>query len=275
MRAQPRGDTQRGAPFSQLGRSFRLNPTQAAQVAVEKAPTLTSPLSPGARRRSVEEASARAAIGLRLRLPPEDVDDAELTPSRSASEIPVAMPSSPLTISRFHSDVATSPRGVGGGGTSPMPSPLISGVMRGISFVSRDKGARSRDAAAGAPGAPRLCSPTPRATLPPFPSPLALFTAGRTPEHILSRASAGFFSPRPPPVGARKEAGAEAGQWELLWAQDVMYDKWREEEPQTVQALEKLTAAVVRDAKTKVHPDFVRLSLQVAGSSPPLALPGG
>ena len=29
---------------------------------------------------------------------------------------------------------------------SPMPSPLISGVMRGISFVSRDKGARSRDA---------------------------------------------------------------------------------------------------------------------------------
>ena len=54
----------------------------------------------------------------------------------------------------------------------------------------------------------------------------------------------------------------EAGQWELLWAQELMYDRWREAEPQTVQALEKLTAAVVRDAKTRVHPDYIRFSLQ-------------
>ena len=46
---------------------------------------------------------------------------------------------------------------------------------------------------------------------------------------------------------AKQEAAAgETGQWELLWAQELMYDRWREAEPQTVQALEKLTAAVVR-----------------------------
>ena len=59
----------------------------------------------------------------------------------------------------------------------------------------------------------------------------------------------------------QEAAVPEAGQWELLWAQDLMYDRWREAEPQTVQALEKLTAAVVRDAKTRVHPDYIRFSL--------------
>ena len=162
----------------------------------------------------------------------------------------------------------------GGGATSPLSS--LSGVATSVlRTISREKDEPRTDS--GEPGSAqkeersnsgahkeggvglglsRLVEASPTSRLPSLPSPLdavdRMMTTLRAPS-----------APKPAPPPPKPEK-LEEGEWEMMWAQDVMYEKWRQLEPDTVRSLEALTAAVMRDAKTtrRVHQDYVRLSFE-------------
>jgi len=61
-------------------------------------------------------------------------------------------------------------------------------------------------------------------------------------------------------AGAAQREGSPAADWQLLAVQGLLYETWRDKQPEEVEALEQLTASAVRDANSTLPPDHPNLA---------------
>ena len=61
-------------------------------------------------------------------------------------------------------------------------------------------------------------------------------------------------------AGAAQREASPAADWQLLAVQGLLYETWRDKQPEEVEALEQLTASAVRDANSTLPPDHPNLA---------------
>mmetsp|Transcript_48904 Transcript_48904/g.163210 ORF Transcript_48904/g.163210 Transcript_48904/m.163210 type:complete len:1331 (-) Transcript_48904:21-4013(-) len=62
-------------------------------------------------------------------------------------------------------------------------------------------------------------------------------------------------------AGAAQREASPAADWQLLAVQGLLYETWRDKQPEEVEALEQLTASAVRDANSTLPPDHPNLAI--------------